>query len=83
MQVQLELYASLMQYLPPHADRHRSRVEVSDDTTAQTLLERFAVPPEQAHLVLLNGIYLHPAERAKAQLKAGDVVAAWPPVAGG
>lgn len=83
MQVQLELYASLMEYLPRDATRHRARVDVPPGTTAHALLDRFAVPREKAHLVLRNGVYLHQEDRDAVILEDGDVVAAWPPVAGG
>jgi len=83
MRVHLELYASLMKHLPPEALRHRLTVEVGPGTTAHALLERYQVPFEQAHLVLRNGIFLHQEERDQALLEHGDVVAVWPPVAGG
>jgi sulfur carrier protein ThiS len=81
--VQLELYASLMRHLPPGAERHRVRAEVPEGTTAHQLLAHYGVPWEQAHLVLRNGIFLHPGERDATRLEEGDVVAVWPPVAGG
>jgi sulfur carrier protein ThiS len=83
MRVQLELYASLMKHLPPEAVRHRVTVEVDPGTTAHALLDRYQVPFEQAHLVLRNGIFLHQEEREQALLEDGDVIAVWPPVAGG
>lgn len=83
MRVQLELYASLMQYLPPEAERHRVRLEVPPGTTAHALLDRYRVPRGQAHLVLRNGVFLHREDRDRMVLEEGDVVAAWPPVAGG
>ncbi len=83
MRVQLELYASLMKYLPAQADRHRIAVEVSGDTSVQALLDRYGVPREHAHLVLRNGVFLHREERDATLLQEGDVVAVWPPVAGG
>lgn len=83
MRVQLELYASLMQHLPPEAQRHRLRVDVPEGTTAHALLDRYGVPRDQAHLVLRNGVFLHREEREQTVLEEGDVVAAWPPVAGG
>ena len=83
MHVQLELYASLMQYLPPEADKHRVRVPLDGETTAHALLDRYGVPREKAHLVLRNGVFLHAAERDDQPLEDGDTVAVWPPVAGG
>lgn len=83
MRVQLELYASLMKHLPHDADRHRVAVDVAPGTTAHALLDRYQVPREQAHLVLRNGVFLHREERDVLALEEGDVIAAWPPVAGG
>ena len=83
MRVQLELYASLMDYLPPNAERHRAIVDVAEGSTAHTLLDRFKLPHEKAHLVLHNGVFLHQQERDTTPLRDGDVIAVWPPVAGG
>lgn len=83
MQVQLELYASLMRYLPPGAERHRIAVEVPEGFTVQALLDRYRIPREQSHLVLHNGVFLYPQQREQTVLEQGDVIAAWPPVAGG
>lgn len=83
MQVHLELYASLMTYLPANADKHRAVSEVSDGTTAHVLLDRYGVPREKAHLVLRNGVFLHQQERDSTPLQDGDTIAVWPPVAGG
>jgi len=83
MRIRFELYASLMQYLPPTAQRHRADVQVSPDTTPHQLLQRFGVPLDQAHLVLLNGVFLHRSERDQPCLGDGDLLAVWPPVAGG
>ena len=83
IRVTLKLYASLGVYLPAHAERNEALVDVSEQTTITELLERYNVPLEACHLVLLNGVFQPPAGRADVVLKDGDALAAWPPVAGG
>ena len=81
--VTLKLYASLGVYLPAAAERNTAVVQVDDGTTVLDLLDQRDLPREVCHLVLLNGNFQSPVARATARLKAGDVVAVWPPVAGG
>jgi len=81
--VTLKLYASLGVYLPEGHARNEAQVAVPEGTTIMQLLNAHNVPPEACHLVLLNGVFQPPGTRHKAQLKAGDAVAVWPPVAGG
>jgi molybdopterin converting factor small subunit len=38
---------------------------------------------KMVHLVLINGHYVAPADRATRALVEGDVLAIWPPIAGG
>ena len=83
MQIKLKLYASLGEYLPDNAEKHTTQLTVSSDETAFSVLEKFNVPKESAHLVLLNGIYLGPDERHIPKFNDGDTLSVWPPVAGG
>lgn len=54
-----------------------------DDPTPHQVIDRFQVPRKQAQRVLCNRVYLEPGERDRALLRDGDVLAVWPPVAGG
>ncbi|MBC6440031.1 MAG: MoaD/ThiS family protein [Rhodospirillales bacterium] len=83
MQVTLKLFASLAPYMPPGAVENAVRIEVDEDTTINQVFDRYQVPHKMAHLVLINGIYVAPGERATRALVEGDALAAWPPVAGG
>ena len=47
------------------------------------LVERFALPLKLVHLVLIDGTFVPPAERASRVLSDGETLAIWPPVAGG
>lgn len=82
MKLTLKLYASLTRYLPSDRDGHRIEVEVEKGTSAIGLLEQHGVPIAQIHIVLVNGVFVVPSERASS-LKEGDELAVWPAVAGG
>ncbi len=81
--IRLKLYASLGSYLPPEANDRVMELQVSDDSTPAEIIDRYQIPEHLAHLVLLNGIYLNPDERARTPFREGDTLAIWPPVAGG
>jgi len=82
MKVTFKLFATLMKYLPADANGHEVSMDVDSSTSAYDILDKFGVPREMAHLVLVNGVYLQPEERL-LPLKENDVLAIWPPVAGG
>ena len=83
MQITVKLYAGLSEFLPKDAKQNSTNLDISDEETPLSVLERFNIPEELAHLVLLNGIYIKPEERSHSVLSEGDTLAVWPPVAGG
>ena len=83
MEITLKLYAGLSQYLPDNSEKNSTKLTVTSSETAFSILEKFNVPKESAHLILLNGVYLETDEREKSSFKEGDTLAVWPPVAGG
>lgn len=83
MRIVLKLYATLAEYLPPEAQSNAIALEVEDSCTPHAALDRFKVPHARAHLLLVNGSYVPPSDRNDHRLAEGDVIAAWPPVAGG
>ena len=83
MKITFKLFATLTDYLPAARKYNAVELEISAATTLADLVERFQVPPKLVHLVLVNGVYVAPGERAQRTLLEGDVLAIWPPVAGG
>jgi sulfur carrier protein ThiS len=84
MQITFKLYASLTEFLP--AERRTSNqvtLDVQPGATIAQIIEPFNLPMKMVHLVLINGVYIPPAERATRALLEGDVLAIWPPIAGG
>jgi len=83
VQVEFKLFADLMRYLPPEARQQSVQVEMAEGSTVHDLMDRFGVPREQAHLVVCNGLFIPPSQRDIYRLQDRDVIALWPPVAGG
>lgn len=83
IRVEFKLFADLMRYLPADARQQSTQVELPEGTTLHDLIDRFQVPREQAHLVVCNGIFIPPSQRDSHRLEDRDVIALWPPVAGG
>ncbi len=83
MTITFKLYAGLSEYLPEGATRNSTQIELQPGDTVNQVIDRCQVPRDLAHLVMLNGIYLATDQRDQSQLKTGDTLAIWPPVAGG
>ncbi|HEX5633595.1 MAG TPA: MoaD/ThiS family protein [Gemmatimonadales bacterium] len=84
MNITFKLYASLTEYLPAEARAGNAvPLEVPAEASIARVIEPFGLPPRLVHLVLVNGVFVPPAERLTRTLKEGDVLAIWPPIAGG
>ena len=70
------------QAVAPAAD-NQAAVEVADGATPVAVMDSLNLPRQHCHLVLVNGVYVEPGKRESLALKENDVLAIWPPVAGG
>ncbi len=88
MQIVFKLFATLSDYLPQRLEAHERRgntlaMDVAEGTSVQAVIDRFQLPVPLVRLVLVNGVYVPPEERATHRLQHDDELAIWPPVAGG
>ena len=83
MKLTFKLFAGLGEYLPAEAQNNAIPIEIGKEDSVFDVIASFNIPEEMIHLVLLNGVYLHPEERSVPKFKEGDTLAVWPPVAGG
>lgn len=84
VRITFKLYAGLTQYLPADARIGNAMpLELPEGTTIPKAIEPFGLPPQLVKLVLIDGVYIAPEQRGERVLKDGEVLAIWPPVAGG
>lgn len=84
VKITFKLYATLTDYLPPEARQgNRVDLEVPADATLADVIAPYGLPMKLVHLVLVNGHYVAPEDRDRRTFQEGDVLAIWPPVAGG
>ena len=88
IRITFKLYAMLADYLPQEHGGHKRQgnaieMDVQEGTTITQLVEQFSLPAKWVHLVLIDGKYVNPEERSTRPLADGEVLAIWPPVAGG
>jgi molybdopterin converting factor small subunit len=79
MKVQLKLFANYRQYLPPGAEGSAVEMDVPAGTRVSELLTRIGVPQQESPMILVNGRGID----SDRSLVEGDVVAAFPAMAGG
>ena len=79
MRVEVCLFATLGRYLPPGASGDRVTIEVPDRTTVGQVMTALHIPDDLDRLQVVNGRDAVPEQI----LKDGDVLSAFPPLAGG
>jgi len=84
MNITFKLFATLTDYLPVEARRSNIvQLDVEPSAPISQIIAPFGLPPRLVHLVLVNGRYIEPEKRLSTTLAEGDVLAIWPPIAGG
>ncbi len=84
MKITFKLFANLQDYLPSEAKKTNAlQLDVDDASTVGQIIDRFSLPEKMVHLVLVDGNFIPPGDRAGRTLRDGETLAIWPPVAGG
>jgi len=84
MTITLKLFASLAVHLPAGTrPGHAVDLEVDPGTTVLNVIRRQGVPEALCAIVVVDGAWVAKPDRARRVLSEGQVLAIWPPVAGG
>ena len=79
MKINLNLYASLAEYLPDKARGNPNVLELPAGTTIKQLIAQLQIPLDTPRIIFLNGAHA-PLE---ALINDGDRLGMFPPLAGG
>jgi molybdopterin converting factor small subunit len=77
--IEVQLYFDLAQYLPAGAKEKKFPMTLAEGTTIQNLLNKLALPEDITKVIVVNGL----TATTERKLQTGDVVAIFPPMAGG
>lgn len=83
IRITLKLFALLSGYLPDGATRNQVELLVPVGSTPISIMSSLRLPIPLCALVIVNGTFVRVADRATRCLVDGDVLAIWPPIAGG
>src|SRR2546430_14896615 len=79
LKVEVRLFASFLTYLPAPDPQGAVTLDVPKGSTVDDVARRLRIPSDLARVVLVNGQDAEPGR----PLAAGDVIAVFPPLAGG
>ncbi len=83
IRITLKLFALLSGYLPDGAARNQIEMRIPAGSTPMAVIASLNLPVKLCALVIVNGHFVHVADRSTRPLVEGDVLAIWPPIAGG
>jgi molybdopterin converting factor small subunit len=79
VKVEVQLFATLAAFLPPDGREGVATLDVPDRSTVRDVIQRLGLPADLERVMLVNGGDAMPDR----PLTSGDVVALFPPLAGG
>jgi sulfur carrier protein ThiS len=84
MKIELRMFLGYSKYLPSDAVNGRTDVILPEAATLGDLLTFLKIPDDSPKSVMINSMSCGPGNAARSQqLKDGDTVVIFPPVAGG
>ncbi len=79
MNIEVKLFFDLAKYLPSGHNKGKVSMSLERGSTIQGIIGELGIPPQMQKVILVNGI----KPKNEGKLKDGDIVAIFPPMAGG
>jgi molybdopterin converting factor small subunit len=79
MKVTVKLFATLRDFLPSGSDGYEAELEVEEGAMVKDVIETLRIPADTRLIIFINSVHAD----EKTILHEGDVLAMFPPLAGG
>ena len=79
MEVEVRLFATFRDHLPPGSTNFSFKKSLQKETTVQQIIDELKLPVNMPKIIIVNGHHSDPDYR----VSDGDVLSIFPPVAGG
>lgn len=84
MEIELKLFMMFKKFGPPDQVDGRSRMQIEPGTRFIDILNTINMPIEEDKIIVINGISHKQCDAVnELEIKDGDIVAIFPPIAGG
>lgn len=78
MQVILKYHGELVEFFSADNNDNITRVDVNEEDSVYSVIDRFNIPREIINLVLVNGIKVNLDDCESYHFSDGDTLAVWP-----
>ena len=58
MKITLKFYTKLGKYLPENSSKNQVIIEIEENCDVEQALDKYGVPSDQRHLVMVNGVHI-------------------------
>jgi hypothetical protein len=78
MQLILKYHGDLSNYFSNDSEENMTRIDVDDEDSIYSVIDKFNIPREKINLILVNGVKVKEDDCATFRFSEGDVMAVWP-----
>jgi len=78
MQLQLKYHGELSNYFPDNSDENIITVNINQDDSICSVMDKFNIPHAKISLILVNGINVKDYDCENYRFSDGDTLAIWP-----
>ena len=79
MTVEIRLFATFRDFLPPGSNTFSFKKVLKEETTIEEVLRELRLPEDTPKIIILNGVHAD----AGRVLRDGDTLSLFPPIGGG